>query len=236
MKTKLYLLLSLLLILSGCAQETDDFISKHCPGSCTVITGKLTTDGRNKPLAGVKLDVIWDESNMLGGETRRKAVTTTDTNGNYILSFLLRDDELQDSNTPGIIKVNAHINETKFLSEPGSTTILTAYELGRDTTISLNYNLPQKAIIKVQAQNTAVMQTGDYMYTCFIFDIGESAEDQNCMQTLYWSKTTPEDQSEVAANQQVIIRTEKRKAGTETVTEDTVTVPPGQVYTYQVTF
>ena len=102
MKTK-YLLPVLLLLLAGCVSQEDDFISKYCPGSCTVIRGRLTTEDGTQPMAGVKVNVYWRSYQgylQLGYSERRKAVATTDANGNYELSFLLRDDELNATGRP----------------------------------------------------------------------------------------------------------------------------------------
>jgi len=226
-----------LLILSSCYTQTDDFISKYCPGSCTVITGKLTTDGRSQPLAGVKLDVIWEATGYLSGNTRRKATTTSDANGNYELRFLMRDDELPDIyGSSGTITLKAQLKPDKYITCAYNNELYTSYNLGRDSVITLNYNIAQKAQIKITAQNTAAMQPQDYMYTQFITDIaGESAED-DCLYGLTWLKNDTQKEAEIAANQQVILQTKKNKVGTETITEDIVTLQPGEVYNYQITF
>lgn len=233
MKTFCLCLLALLtLLLSSCHTKTDDFISKHCPGSCTVIKGTLTTDAGSKPLAGVKLEVNWYKRDVLGisSSTRRKAVTTTDANGDFELRFLLRDDELPNPySRNGSVVLEAHANPENYLFCLGGNTLLVESDLKRDTTITLNYVLPQKAFVEIQANNLQAKQQDDFLWTEFLFDAA-------CSSAISWFTTDTKYTIPVAANQPVIIRTTKRKNGVESVTEETITLAPGQTSTYQVTF
>ncbi|MEJ8755964.1 hypothetical protein WG947_03070 [Pontibacter sp. H259] len=226
MKTRLYFLL--LLILCSCHTQTDDFISKYCPGSCTVITGRLTTDGGTKPLAGVKLDLNWHSGDPYGFDnaSRRKAITTTDANGNYELRFLQRDDEL----TEGHFNVIAHLPEDKYYFCANAREIESFSDLKRDTTIILNYELPQIAYIQVKVNNLQAKQPNDYLATEFSFSAP-------CTPVIVWGNSGPQNTASVGANQQVIIQSTKIKSGIRTETIDSVSMlQPGEVYTYQITF
>ena len=238
MKTKLpFLYLLLLFILGSCHTETEDFISKYCPGSCTIIKGRLTTDDRSKPLAGIMLEARYEEYSMFYSFKRRKAVTTTDANGNYELRFLMRDDEIRgEYGSDGSIVIVAHINPADYLTCLGAQTLQEYYDLQRDTTINLNYNLPKKAYVQLQVLNTQTIQDGDQISTAVIYDAGEAGVPSDCLSQIIWNKNFNAYLLEVAANQQIVIRTFKRKAGAETVTEQTITLKPGQTINYQVTF
>jgi hypothetical protein len=231
MKTSLLCLLAIVtLLLSSCHTQTDDFISKNCPGSCTVIKGTLTTDGRTKPLAGVKLEVQWHEGDIFSSIRRRKAITTTDANGNYELRFLLRDDELPNTYLRnGSFTVKAHINLENYLNCSGGNVLLRTYDLKRDTTITFDYLLPQKAFVEIQANNLQAKQQDDFMWTEFL-------SDAPCTTVVSWYTSDTKRVTAVAANQLVVIRTTKRKAGVETVTEETVTLAPGKTFNYEITF
>lgn len=240
MKTAfLYLVVILIPILSSCHTQSDDFISKYCPGSCTVIKGRLTTDARNTPLAGITLEVQWKNGDILGftSTTRRKAIAKTDANGNYELRFLLRDDEMvNEYGRNGAIIVKTHTSTEKYLNCLGANALQVYYNLKRDTTITLNYNLPQKAYVQLQVLNTQAMQEGDYINTELVYDAGEAGGDSDCISGVIWNRNFNYLMTEVAANQQVVLRTNKRKAGTVTVTEAVVSLKPGQTFNYQVTF
>ncbi|NEM97123.1 hypothetical protein [Pontibacter burrus] len=237
MKNKLFLLLPLLLLLlSSCHTQTDDFISKHCPGSCTVIKGKLTTDDRSTPLAGVKLEVNWVTRDIFSSLLRRKAITTTDANGNFELRFLLREDELVRDYNNGVFVVNAQIDQSKYLGCRFYEHLLTYDKLSRDTTIIVNYNLPHRASLYLQALNTSAMSTGDAMLVSAIFDYGEAGPAPNCIPTVSMDIRNTEAAILVAANQDVIIRTVRRKNGVETTTNEVVRLTPGQNLHHQLSF
>lgn len=227
----------LLLLLSGCLIKEDDFISKYCPGSCTVITGRLTTDDGNTPLSGVNMEAKWVRWEFLGGIEHRKAVATTDANGNYELRFLLRDGELPQSYNNGYVSVQAALDQSRYIALDAYGGFLTYDDLKRDTTLFVNYTFPQKAFVELQLRNTAAMQTGDRFTTQFVFSGGENNA-QSYGQNDFWNSNAPASITvPVAANQQVIVRTSKTKNGVETVKEDTLELlQPGQHTRYEATF
>ena len=230
------LLLFILVILGSCHTSTDDFISKYCPGSCTVIKGRLTTDNRTKPLPGVKLNVYWQVVDPLGlsSNTRRKAVTTTDADGNFELRFLIRDDELEGARVRYFVEANA--GSDAYLYCLGQNHLLEYAALERNTTITTDYNLPRKAQLQLQVRNPDAMATGDYIQTSFEFDAGEASAADNCVPGTYQTPANPQATTAVAANQDVILRIYKRKAGTTTTSEEVIRLAPGQVLQQQITF
>ncbi len=228
------------MLLSGCLSKENDFISKYCPGSCTVISGRLTTDGGATPLAHVKVDVNWQWRGTLGigGMNRRKATTTTDADGRYELRFLLRDDELTDHSYNSYITVIAALNPDKYFTLYDYESIVEPYiTMKRDTSYSADYTFPQKAFVELQLRNTAAMQPEDQFITAFVFSGGQNNA-QNLGSMLYWNKETPATTLTVpvAANQQVLIRIKKTKNGVETITETPLRLKPGQHTTFEATF
>lgn len=92
-------LLALVLWLSGCTKEEDDYISKYCPGSCTEVSGQVLRSS-GQPLADVQISATWSNLRHFkaggGGTIRKKAVAYSDARGNYTLRFLVRDEEMFD--------------------------------------------------------------------------------------------------------------------------------------------
>ncbi|GAB3204419.1 hypothetical protein ABID22_003329 [Pontibacter aydingkolensis] len=241
MKSKLsYSLLLLLIVLCGCKQHEEDFISKYCPGSCTVIKGQLTTDDGTTPLPGVQLLAQWrlDGTLGFGGTVRKKAVATTDANGNYELRLLLRDDELNnDLGRRGYLIVDATINTSQFLTCYGDTYLQHYFNLSRDTTITLDYTLPQKAFIEVEANNLQAIGSNDIFLSQAFFKSGEKGDD-SCSQGISWSNQSNTQTSTipVAANQTVVLRTTRRDNQVESVSEQTFRLLPGQRTSVQIAF
>ncbi len=239
MKTRPLLLLCLLLF--GCTSHEDDFISKYCPGSCTVIQGRLTTDNGTRPLAGVKLNVYWRSHQaylQFGYTERRKAVATTDENGAYELRFLLRDDELNTFNQiqNGSIRIAPVLDKTKYFICRGDKIIFYNDELTRDTTLTLNYTLPQVAYLDIKPQNRQAMKSGDYL------DIHlsvKSGENNNHVCNTGYSFNAAGGVHEpvaVAALQPITVTVKKIKDGLTTETKETITLTPGERLVYQPTF
>lgn len=235
-----YLLLLHLIVLAGCKQTQEDYISKYCPGSCTIIKGQLTTDNGTTPLPGVQLLAQWRVEGTLGigGMVRKKAVTTTDADGNYELRLLLRDDELNDgTNRRGYFTVDAHINTNQYLTCYLDNNLQYFYKLTRDTTITLDYTLPQKAFIEIEASNLQNLGPGDSFITQAFFKAGEKGDD-SCSQAISWNSLASNQATTiaVAANQQVVLRTTKRVNQADIISEQTVTLQPGQQIKVQIAF
>ncbi|WP_161890663.1 hypothetical protein [Pontibacter russatus] len=241
MKTKLLLPLLLLLLLGGCISEEDDFISKYCPGSCTVVKGRLTTGDGSEPMAGVKLNVYWHSYESyfkLGYSQRRKAVAITDQIGNYELRFLLRDDELnlKGRYENGYIVVAPVLEEGRYITCRGETTIYEEFGLRRDTTITLDYTLPKAAYLDLTPKNTEAMQPGDSFRAEVDISAGRS-NTERCNTGVIWhqgysSATT----LNIPANRPLTLRITSIKNGTATETVKTIQLKPGERLPYEPAF
>lgn len=240
MKTIYWHTLALIFLLSSCKSDQDDFISKYCPGSCTVIEGTLTTDNGTKPVPGVQLQVVWTKNGTLniGGITRKKAIARTDQNGKYKLSFLLRDDEIPGQGfDAGDFVVKADVATDTYLTCYDNNQLEHYPSLARNTTYQLDYLLPQKAFVVVEASNLSQLSNSDYFATRAAFRSGVDGS-SDCGVGIFWQNTanTATQTLEVAANQQVTIITVKRKNNSNTVSETTVNLQPGQTANLQVSF
>ncbi|GAA4430473.1 hypothetical protein GCM10023188_17170 [Pontibacter saemangeumensis] len=240
MKTNLLLPLLLLLLLGGCVSHEDDFISKYCPGSCTVIKGRLTTDEGTQPLAGVKLNAYWRSDRgtfKIGYAERRKAVAITDPDGNFELRFLLRDDELNaQQNYEGYIVVSPVLEENQYFICGGLDFIFKSFELKRSTTTTLDYNLPQKALLDIAPKNLQAMQAGDAFAINLEFTSGiDNAE--SCSSLFGFAGSNNAQQPvPVPANQPLTLRITRTRNGTTTETTEILHLKPGERFSYAPAF
>ncbi|MCJ8167327.1 hypothetical protein MKJ04_20975 [Pontibacter sp. E15-1] len=235
------LLLLMLVVLSGCTSKDDDFISKYCPGSCTVFKGNIATANGTVPLAGIKLNVYWrsyQEYLQFGYSERRKAVATTDQDGRYDLRFLLREEEL---NARGQIencsfRVVPALDETKYFICFDEKAIFSSYDMQRDTTFTLDYTLPQTGFVDIQLQNRQAMQSGDKIIINVSVKSGEN-NNYTCSTAYSFSASYAYPSPLItAALQPVLLTINKMKNGVYTETQDTITVAPGERLPYQLTF
>ncbi|MHA6248753.1 hypothetical protein ACXYMU_12500 [Pontibacter sp. CAU 1760] len=236
MKTYTLYLSLLLLLGSSCVTQENDFISKYCPGSCTVIKGNIATANGTVPLSGIKLEATWSNVNLpklSGGTVRRKAVTQTDADGNYELRFLLRDDELVD----GRIFIETAIDEGKFITCGASQpAFYMAGDLPRDTTLVRNYVLPRRATLALELQNREAISSGDAFSTIITYKAGINRS--NCVGgVVNWSTNTSQSvERDVPAEQPVVVETYRTKNGVRTTAQDTLLLAPGQHLTYQLSY
>ena len=241
MKTINLLLPVLLLILGGCVSHDDDFISKYCPGSCTVIKGRLTTEDGTQPMAGVKLNVYWHSEQdylQFGYTQRRKAVAITDQNGNYELRFLLRDDELNDKERyeNGYVGVAPVLEVGQYFTCHGKTIIYDEYDLKRDTTVTLDYTLPKAAYLDLTPKNIAAMQPSDSFRAEVDINAGRSNAER-CNTGVVWHQgNSGATTLIVPANRPLTLRITKIKDGTATETLESFNLEPGKRLTYQPVF
>jgi hypothetical protein len=227
MKIRILSSLCLLIVfLGGCTVNEEDFISKYCPGSCTVIKGRITaTDGT--PLADVPLTLNWENRGTFGifGVSRKKDVTRTDANGNYELRFLLRDKELED----GYLQLLAAVDRSRYFSCKFEQPKYTFYDLGRDTSVVADIQIPYKATVALQLNNKQDIHINDAFSSYF--------RSGDCGQVVNWAGETPLAETiAVAADVPTIVVTSKMKDGVETAQTDTLLLSAGEKFTYTAQF
>ncbi|GAB3830339.1 hypothetical protein GCM10028895_46260 [Pontibacter rugosus] len=217
-------------MLTGCGHE-EDYISKYCPGSCTTIKGRVSTDNGKTPVIGATLLVTWTKATYpLGGSTRKKAVATTDTNGNYELRFLLRDDELQD----GYIDLTADFLDSDYLSCQ-TESFWYASELTRDTVIVQNYTVAPRATINFQLTQRADSQPTDTYQAIFKYKL-DAADTDSCTAIVDPLSPYRTDKIPVPANVPVVVHLIKTRAGVRTVEKEVLTLQPDEVRLYEKSF
>ncbi|WP_266204545.1 peptidase associated/transthyretin-like domain-containing protein [Pontibacter kalidii] len=173
--TKLPLYFALLLLsccLTACDLHKYDYISKYCPGSCTVIKGRIT-DQNGQPVASTIMRIKWHNDGYLQpAYTTEKAATITDMNGTYELRFLLRDSELEK----GYFQIEASKELDTYLGCTDNS-LWYSRDISRDTTIIQNYTIAPSALLE------------------FITDIQEPEQPQERYQALvkYKLRTTDSD-------------------------------------------
>ncbi|RIJ34075.1 hypothetical protein [Pontibacter oryzae] len=224
-------LLVLIPFLSGCNQEKDDYISKYCPGSCTIIKGRATINNGSTPLAGVTLLAQWHYSRYLSGSTiRKKAFATTDANGNYELRFLLRDDELQG----GYIEVITNLDPEKYTyCQPGD--FYYAGELERNTTLERNYALAAKATLELQLSNPDALGPNNSLVVTARYATAPT-QGAECEQRIFWPQTTATQLLTVASGTPVTISIARTKNGQQTTENLTVQLQEGETLALPLTF
>jgi len=165
-----FVLLAFLCGLTACDLDKNDYISKYCPGSCTVIKGRIT-DGNGQPVAGTILRIKWHNDGYLQpAYTTQKATTTTDRNGNYELRFLLRDSEQEK----GYYQIEAGAGLDAHLGCKADSRWHSS-DLARDTTIIQNYTIASSALLE------------------FVPDRQEAEQPQERYQALVKYKLSPTD-------------------------------------------
>lgn len=239
MKMPYVLLVGVSLWLGSCRKEVP--VEPSCNGSCNVITGRFTTDGRSIGLPNVPLELRWvKRSGQYESAVHRKAKTTTDANGNYNLRFYISDDELKD----GIYEVQYQLDRSKYIVSPDSPS--KGFSVGgaaikRDTIITSDWLIPQKAYLRQEITNPT--QASEQTMTLASFDAGALATTavfNSKVDGLWYSTRSPGGVSaidlEVAANQPVELRVDKYKNGQRIIEHDTINLAPGAHYTQHITY
>jgi len=223
----------LLLCLAGCDYTDDDFVSKYCPGACTVLQGRVTTANGTVPLPGAMLKVVWVKSAYLHPTYyRSKGLAYTDANGNYELHFLVRDGELAG----GYFKVEVGLNPRQYLSCYSESHMFVLDYVGRDTTLVANYEAPRKAFVEVQLVNPEAIGQDDIFRIDFLYRVG-TMQSGGCGRVITWSKELPANPVlPVAADQPIEVTSRKTKDGVTTTTQETLFISAGQKVVYQAVF
>ncbi|TPE44515.1 carboxypeptidase regulatory-like domain-containing protein [Pontibacter mangrovi] len=218
-----------LALLAACDTHDNDYISKYCPGSCTVIKGRVS-DANGAPVAGAALRIKWRDSGYLQPKyTRDKAMTRTDANGNYELRFLLRDDEFAE----GYFELITDFKDEGYLSCNEDNIWSAGYNLARDSTILQNFTVAPAAALRLTVDAEEAPQRYARLISTITYKLAASDPD-SCMH-LYDSQHWGFYGYSVAvpAGQPVIVRTEKTLAdGSRSSQKDTLVLQPGEQLEY----
>lgn len=217
--------------MQSCEKE-NDLISQNCETDCTQIVGKLMTDDGTTPIVNRKITVIWDNTSHGFGTVRTKASVRTDSNGEFYISFLMRDDELES----GIHRIYfKKRNENRFL-RPDLNGIPSIPAI-RDTLMTRNHNVIKKAFINLTLLNLDEIQGGNRLWTNFKYPrpVGFSQSIDGNIRG--WNREYENNQLiEIAGNQPTIIEIVRKIDGVTTRENDTLFVNSGITTDYTVDF
>ena len=216
--------------LISCQKEDDS--GTACPGSCTVLQGRLTTAGGNQPLAGVPLEVNWySRGGILGNRIRTKARGTTDAQGNYSFRFLLKEEELTD----GYLNIDYSVDPAKYVIAGSGPTIYPEFASRpqRDTTVTTDVIIPRKALLKYQVIGT--LSPTDSFYSLFRYQI-RPGQSGGYGVSYNWFDLPPSPTIAIAGDQPVFVTTTRIRNGVRTETQDTLHVAAGQTVPFTARF
>ncbi len=215
-----------ILVISSCVLEEDDLSSQNCSSQCTVVSGKFVTHDGTKPIPNVPVTLYWKNLQIeAGGVIRTKATGTTNSNGDFLLNFAMRDDELKQ----GYFALKYDIQDPNFWTIGDKE--FPIQKLRRDTMVFSSYLIPVKAYLDLQITNPNDIKPTDYFYSSFRFRYGEYTFGTGVI----W-KSIPEQPFEIAGNQKVFVETTRRKLGIVSTTYDTLLLQKGERKVYSVTF
>lgn len=225
------LVLGIFLFVS-CSKEEDDLISQNCEIDCTQIIGKIMTDNGTVPISDVKLTVKWDNIPYLGsGTIRNKATTRTDSEGNFNLNFFIRDDEIE----AGGFRIEYELNENEYLSSHLNR--ITIFQIARDTTLNINYNIPKKAFLNLSLLNLSDIQSGNHLATDFSYESPSGFDQSVTGQVIGWSNESEQNNLiEVAGNVPVELRIRRTINGVSTSEFETLFLEAGTTSDYTIDF
>lgn len=221
-----------ILLFTSCSKEEDDFISQNCETDCTEIIGKIMTDNGTVPIADVELTVKWDNIPYLGsGTIRNKATTRTDSEGNFNLKFFIRDDEIEN----GGFRIEYELNESEYLSSHLNR--ITIFQIARDTTLNINYNIPKKAYLNLSLLNLDDVQSPDWFATNFGYETPEGFTQSVNGQHIGWNNQSNQNNLiEIPGNQNVRIEVFRRVNNVTTTEIDNILIEAGTTSDYTIDF
>lgn len=215
-----------LLAISSCVREEDDLVSQNCSSLCTVVSGKFVTYDGTQPIPNVPVTLYWRNILMeAGGVIRKKATSTTNSNGDFMLKFSMRDDELME----GYFTVKYEIRDPNYLMIGEKE--FSIQKLRRDTMVFSSYLIPVKAYLDLDITNPSDIKPTDYFSTSFRFRYGEYTFGTGVI----WKSITDRP-LEIAANQKIFVETNRMKSGVASTTYDTLILQKGERKVYSVTF
>ncbi|MCC3158745.1 hypothetical protein LJ737_15985 [Hymenobacter sp. 15J16-1T3B] len=218
----------LLLGAAGCVENDADLGT--CPGNCTVVRGRLVTAGGTEALAGIPLTAQW-----VGGRyyVRQKAAATTDGNGNFELSFLLRDDEL----AAGYFQLQYAVKADDYYQLDDSRISLP--DLVRDTAVTIgNYLVPRKAFVELAITNRQAIGPNDSYWSNFASLYGSHTVigPYGGGPAIGWASELLDAAVPVPGDQPIVVNHVRNRNGIRTTSADTLYIPHGTRRRYTVTF
>lgn len=220
---------ALFLGLLGCAKKEE---LPECPGSCTVVTGRLLTSGLN-PLANATVTLEWVGGSAYAPKACKKAVTTTDANGHYRVSGFLSDAELAG----GFIQAVFSPDKSKYytIGEPAAA----FYRPKRDTVYTAqDFLIPRKATITFVVTNPGQIPASNYYSINVRFSYGYNvvfnSNTSNDGISTDLSASNASSTIDIPGGQSIVV--EQRKNGTYPFPQDIITVPAGTALTYPLTY
>ncbi|ARS34277.1 carboxypeptidase-like regulatory domain-containing protein [Pontibacter actiniarum] len=238
-KLQRYLLaLVLLCCAPACSRQEDDYISKYCPGSCTVIKGHLTDATGTQPVAGVTLLARWHKSYSPGSSlSRKKAFAVSDADGNYTLRFLLRDDELSE----GVFELVTSLEQETYTSCFPLASVYIG-DIGRDTTVIQNITLAPtaSATLDFTVAPEQGLRQGDRFQAMFTYKLSPTDPD-SCSQAFEFLLSSQEAYETtrtflLPANIPLALYIDKTKNGVKSREKKTITLRPDERSTYEARF
>lgn len=130
------------------------------------------------------------------------------------------------------------LEEGQYFICGGLDFIFKAYELERNTTVTLDYTIPRKAFLNIAPENLQAMQAGDAF--AIELEIRSGKDNTQSCTTLFGftNAGTPSTHkpTPVAASNPLTLRISKTKKGTATETIETFNLKPGEHFTYEPVF
>ena len=229
------ILICSLCIVSGCALDFDLFDEDKiptCKNDCTIIKGRILTDGGTTPIPNLTLHLAWSDPCMgcfFGSGYRDIATTTTDNEGNYEFEFASADHELKygyydiSFDYPGL---------PYFDFGYGNGFGVTAKTKG--ATVVYDFLLPKVGQIQLMATNPEAIGEDEYLVLQRYFKYADLSEQEwGCNLSAKNANTVI---CPAAVSQYNYIRVAKKKGGVSSVLIDSVYVVDGNKVYYQATF
>jgi len=227
-KLRLIIVLGIIFFIS-CSKEEDDLISQNCDSDCTEIVGRIMTDNGTVPIPNLKITLTWDNVPSMGsGTIRTKATTRTDSEGNYSLKFYLRDDELEED---GYRMFYDELDDNIFLATNLNGILL--FDISRDTTLTINHNVPKKAFFNLSLLNLNDVQPGDNFATEFSYVRPTGFSQSIGGQYLGWNSESPHNNIiEVAGNQPIELKIYRSVNNIPSLETEILTIEAGSTFNY----
>lgn len=222
-----------ILIFISCSKEEDDLISQNCDTNCTEIMGKIMTDNGTVPIPNLKLTVKWDNVPPYGaGIIRTKAITRTDSQGNFYLKFLIRDDELLDG---GYTLSYEKLDKNKYLRTEYNGIYLS--QITRNTSLTVNHNVPKKALLNLTLLNLDQVQQGNSFTTEFSYPRPAGFSNSIDGDIRGWNNESKQNHLlEVAGNQPINLKIYRTINGVRTAEIKNIFFEAGKTSDYTVDF